>query len=143
MSKVIPSYASNYPKEFLLIKGIEKCFKYYRNLIKSQRYNNLDDRLEKVNKYLDYYDRAVKIPTEIKYDDIKNYIMLNYLLKDIKYTFDFYIGYSETDIDDIDFYYPGFTKLYNTLRRFRSKIIPRGRNNSPYEIVDPYIPRGF
>ena len=35
MSKVIPSYASNYPKEFLLIKGIEKCFKYYRNLIKS------------------------------------------------------------------------------------------------------------
>ena len=141
--KVIPSYASNYPKEFLLITGIDRCFKYYIILIQSQRYSTLDNRLEKINKYLDIYQKKICVPTEIKYDDIKNYIMLNYLLKDIKYRFDFYIGYSETDVDDIDFYYPGLTNLYTTLKRFRSKIILRGRNNAPYEIVDPNISRGF
>ena len=143
MSKAIPSYASDYPKEFLLIKGIEKCFKYYINLIQSQRYKSLDPRVVKNNKYLNFYDKEVGIPTEIRYDDLKNYIVLRALLEDIKDRFDFYVGYSATDVDDIDFCYPGFTKLYNTLMRFRTKIISKGRNNAPYEIVDPYIPRRF
>ena len=64
-------------------------------------------------------------------------------MEDIKDRFDFYFGYSETDVDDIDFYYPDFTNLYNTLVRFRTKIIIRGRNNTPYEVVDPYISRAF
>ena len=143
MSKVIPSYASDYPKDFLLIKGIEKCFQYYINLTQSQRYKSLDSRVKKINKYLDLYVKKVGIPTEIRYDDLKNYIVLRALLEDIKDRFDFYVGYSVTDAADIDFYYPGFINLYNTLVRFRAKVITRGRNNAPYEIVDPYIPRGF
>ena len=143
MTKVIPSYARDYPKEFLLIRGIERCFKYYVNLIQSQRYNTSDNRLEKVNKYLDLYQKKICIPTEIQYDDLKHFIVLDKLVNGIKDNFEDYVGCCETDVDDIDFYYPGFTNLYNTLKRFRSKIIPRGRNNAPYEIVDPYIPRGF
>ena len=132
MTKVIPSYASDYPKEFLLIKGIEKYFKYYINLIHSQRYETLYPRVPKINKYLDLYDKKVGTTTEIIYDDRKNYIVLRALLEDIKDRFDFYVGYNETDVDEIDFYYPGFIKLYNTLLRFRAKIIIRGRNNAPY-----------
>ena len=64
-------------------------------------------------------------------------------MKGIKDNFDEYVGCCVTNVDDIDFYYPGFTNLYNTLKRLRSKIIPRGRNNAPYEIVDPNISRGF
>ena len=143
MSKVIPSYASDYPKEFLLITGIERCFKYYVNLIQSQRYNTLDKRLEKVNKYLDLYQNKVRVPTEIYYDDLKNFKVLVKLMKGIKDNFDEYVGCCVTDVNNIDFYYPGFTKLYTTLKRFRSKIIPRGRNNVADEIVDPYIPHGF
>ena len=143
MSKVIPSYARDYPKEFLLLTGIERCFKYYVNLIQSQRYNTLGDRLEKVNKYLDLYQKKIRVPTEIYYDDAKNFIVLVKLLKGIKDNFDEYIGCCVTDVDDIDFYYRGFTNLYTTLKRFRSKIIPRGRNNVADEIVDPYISRGF
>ena len=113
--KVIPSYASDYPKEFLLIKGIEKCFKYYINIIQFstmiQGYKFLDARVEKINKYLDLYDKKVRVPTEIIYDDLKNYLVLRALLEDIKDRFDFYVI--------------------------------RGRNNSPYEIVDPYIPCAF
>ena len=143
MSKVIPSYARDYPKEFLLLTGIERCFKYYVNLIQSQRYNTLGDRLEKVNKYLDLYQKKIRVPTEIYYDDVKSFIVLVKLLKGIKDNFDEYIGCCVTDVDDIDFYYRGFTNLYTTLKRFRSKIIPRGRNNVADEIVDPYISRGF
>ena len=143
MTKVIPSYARDYPKDFLLITGIERCFKYYVNLIQSQRYNTLDNRSEKVNKYLDLYQKKIRIPTEIQYDDLKHFIVLDKLVNGIKDNFEDYVGRCETDVDDIDFYYPSFTNLYNTLKRFRSKIIPRGRNNAPYEIVDPYIPRGF
>ena len=143
MTKLIPSYASDYPKEFLLITGIERCFKYYVNLIQSQRYNTLDNRLEKVNKYLDLYQKKIRVPTEIYYDDLKHFIVLVKLVNGVKDNFEDYVGCCKTDDDDIDFYYPGFTNLYNTLKRFRSKIIPRGRNNAPYEIVDPYIPRGF
>ena len=143
MSKVIPSYASDYPKEFLLITGIERCFKYYVNLIQSQRYNTLDKRLEKVNKYLDLYQNKVRVPTEIYYDDLKNFKVLVKLMKGIKDNFDEYVGCCVSDVNNIDFYYPGFTKLYTTLKRFRSKIIPRGRNNVADEIVDPYIPHGF
>ena len=143
MSKVIPSYARDYPKEFLLLTGIERCFKYYVNLIQSQRYNTLGDRLEKVNKYLDLYQKKIRVPTEIYYDDVKSFIVLVKLLKGIKDNFDEYIGCCVTDVDDIDFYYRGFTNLYTTLKRFRSKIIPRGRNNVADEIVDTYIPRGF
>ena len=143
MSKVIPSHASDYQKEFLFIKGIEKCFRYYINLIQSHKYTTLDPRVAKINKYLDLYDKKVGIPTEIRYDDLKNYIVLRALLDDIKDRFDFYVGFGETDVDDIDFYYPGFTKLYNVLKRFRAKMILRGRNNAPYEIVDPFIPRGY
>ena len=143
MSKVIPSYARDYPKEFLLLTGIERCFKYYVNLIQSQRYNTLGDRLEKVNKYLDLYQKKIRVPTEIYYDDVKNFIVLVKLLKGIKDNFDEYIGCCVTDVDDIDFYYPGFTNINTTLKRFRSKIIPRGRNNVADEIVDPYISRGF
>lgn len=82
-------------------------------------------------------------PTEIYYDDPKNFIVLVKLVKGIKDNFDEYVGCCVTNVDDIDFYYPGFTNLYNTLKRFRSKIIPRGRNNVADEIVDTYIPRGF
>ena len=143
MTKIIPSYASDYPKEFLLITGIERCFKYYVNLIQSQRYNTLDNRLEKVNKYLDLYQKKIRVPTEIYYDDPKDFIVLVKLVKGIKDNFDEYVGCCVTNVDDIDFYYPGFTNLYNTLKIFRSKIIPRGRNNVADEIVDTYIPRGF
>ena len=143
MTKVIPSYASDYPKEFLVITGIERCFKYYVNLIQSQTYNTLDNRLEKVHKYLDLYQKKIRVPTEIYYDDPKNFIVLVKLVKGIKDNFDEYVGCCVTNVDDIDFYYPGFTNLYNTLKRFRSKIIPRGRNNVADEIVDTYIPRGF
>ena len=143
MTKVIPSYASDYPKEFLLLTGIERCFKYYVNLIQSQRYNTLDNRLDKVNKYLDLYQKKIRVPTEIYYDGLKNFIVLVKLMKGIKDNFENYVGCCETDVDDIDFYYPGFTNLYTTLKTFRSKNIPRGRNNAPYEIVDPCIPRGF
>lgn len=143
MTKVIPSYASDYPKEFLLITGIERCFKYYVNFIQSQRYNTLDNRLDKVKKYLDLYQKKIRVPTEIYYDDLKNFIVLVKLVKGIKDSFDEYVGCCVTDVDDIDFYYPGFTNLYNILKRFRSKIIPRGRNNDADEILDPYIPLGF
>ena len=143
MTKVIPSYASDYPKEFLLITGIERCFKYYVNVIQSQRYNTLENWLEKVNKYLDLYQKKIRVPTEIYYDDLKHFIVHVKLVNGINDNFEDYVGCCETDVDDIDFYYPGFTNLYNTLKRFRSKIIPGGRNNAPYEIVDPYIPRGF
>ena len=143
MSKVIPSYASDYPKEFLLLTGIERYFKYYIKLIQSQRYNTLGDRLEKVNKYLDLYQKKIRVPTEIYYDDLKNFIVLVELVKGIKDNFDKYVGCCVTDVDNIDFCYPGFTNLYTTLKRFRSKIIPRGRNNVLDEIVDPYISRGF
>ena len=143
MTKVIPSYASDYPKEFLVITGIERCFKYYVNLIQSHRYNTLDNGLEKVNKYLDLYQKKIRVPTEIYYDDPKNFIVLVKLVKGIKDNFDEYVGCCVTNVGDIDFYYPGFTNLYNTLKRFTSKIIPRGRNNVADEIVDTYIPRGF
>ena len=141
MSKVIPSYASDYPKEFLVIKGIEKCFKYF--IVRYCRYEILETRVIKINKYLEFYDKEVSMPIEIRYDDLKKYIVHRVLLEDIKGNFDFYVGYGMGDVDDIDFYYPGFTKLYNTIKRFRSKIIFRGKDNSPYEIVDPYIPCGF
>ena len=137
MTKVIPSYASDYPKEFLLITGIERCFKYYVNLIQSQRYNTLDNRLEKVNKYLDLYQKKIGVPTEIYYDDLKHFIVLDKLVNGIKDNFKDYVGCCETDVDDIDFYYPGFTNLYNTLKRFRSKIIPRGRNNAHMRLLTP------
>ena len=143
MTKVIPSYASDFPKEFLLITGIERYFIYYVNLTQSQRCNNLDNRLDKVKKYLNLYQKKIRIPTEIQYDDLKHFIVLVKLMNGIKDNFEDYVGCCETDVDDIDFYYPGFTNRYNTLKRFRSKIIPRGSNNAPYEIVVPYIPRGF
>lgn len=62
MSKVIPSYASDYPKEFLLIKGIEKCFKYF--IVRYRRYEILETRVIKINKYLDFYDKEVSMPIE-------------------------------------------------------------------------------
>ena len=37
MSKVIPSYASDYPKEFLLMKGIEKCLGELKKLTPTPR----------------------------------------------------------------------------------------------------------
>ena len=126
-----------------MITGIERCFKYYVNLIQSQRYHTLDNRLDKVKKYLDLYQKKIRVPTEIYYDDLKNFIVLVKLVKGIKDNFDEYVGCCETDVDDIDFNYPGFTNLCTTLKRFRSKIIPRGRNNVADEIVDTYIPRGF
>ena len=104
MTKVIPSYATDYPKEFLLITGIERCFKYYVNLIQSQRYNTLDNRLEKVNKYLDLYQKKIRVPTEIQYDDLKHFIVLDKLVNGINDNFEDYVGCCETDVDDIDFF---------------------------------------
>ena len=64
--KVIPSYASDYPKEFLLIIQFSTMI---------QGYKFLDARVEKINKYLDLYDKKVRVPTEIIYSDLKNYLV--------------------------------------------------------------------
>ena len=122
---------------------IYRDLKYYINLIQSQRFETLYPRVTKINKFLDLYDKKVGIPIEIRYDDLKNYLVLRALLEGIKDRFGFYTCYSVTDAAGIEFYYPGFTNLYNILLKFRAKIIIRGRNNAPYEIVDPYIPRAF
>ena len=70
-------------------------------------------------------------------------MILRALVEDQKDNFDFYVRFVMPDNADIDFYYPGFNNLYNTLKRFRSKLILRGKDNSPYEFFDPYIPCGF
>ena len=64
----------------------------------------------------------------------------------IKENFDRYIGAGETDVFNIDFYYPGFMNLVRCVLRFKSKIIINGHyDDSDYidEPYDPYDPVGF
>ena len=124
-SKVCPDYAKDYKNEFIFIRGIDKCFQYYVEIIKAMRYRVLDARVGRINKYLDSFDRTRSISShliEIKERDVKYSIYLKRLLKEIKENFDNYIGASETDVNDIDFYYPGFRNLFRCIERFYSKF---------------------
>lgn len=91
------------------------------------RFERLDNRLEKINKFLDIYDKVFCFPIEVQCKDLLNYGMIAFKLEELKEIFLTFIGASLTDVDDIEFYYPGFNNLYKVVQRFRSKIIFRGK----------------
>ena len=57
--KKVPDYAKDYKKEFLFIRGIDKCFQYYAKKVYHKRISTLDSRVKRINKYLDVFDRAI------------------------------------------------------------------------------------
>ena len=69
----IPDYARDYRNEYLFIKGIDMCFKYYVELLKNWKYNTLDLRVDRINKYLDIYEKKVNKPINVRYSHVLNY----------------------------------------------------------------------
>ena len=66
----IPDYARDYRNEYLFIRCIDTCFKYYLENWKS---GTLDLRVAKINKYLDIYEKKVNKPITVRYSHVLYY----------------------------------------------------------------------
>ena len=141
--KVCPDYAKDYKNEFLFIKGINKCFQYYVKIIINRQYTNLDSRVPRINKYLNAYGRRINKKIKIEACDIKNSIVLIRLLNNIKENFERYVGSSETDVNDTNFYHPGIINLIRCVLRLHSKININGYYDDSDYTDGPYYPVGF
>ena len=128
----IPPYATNYKKEYLFIRGLNKEFKYFYKyldeindgLFKSKR----SDRLCYLIK------RFLRGQEKGKLKDISNFVIyeddVDYLIK-IKREFHCYkIRYDalkessddDDDADDVDDPYPGFENIYYYFELFFNKL---------------------
>ena len=134
----IPPYATNYKKEYLFIRGINKEFKYFYKhldeindgLFKSKRSDSLCYLIK----------RFLRRQEKGKLRDISNFVIyeddVDYLIK-IKDKFRCYkIRYdalkeisdgdsdsdSDSDADDVDDPYPGFENIYYYFELFFSKL---------------------
>ena len=137
----IPPHATNYKKEYLFIRGINKEFKYFYNhldeindgLFKSKRSDNLCYLIK----------RFLRGQEKGKLKDIREFVIyeddVDYLIK-IKDKFRCYkIRYdalkessdddsdsdsdSDSDADDVDDPYPGFENIYYYFEIFFSKLV--------------------
>ena len=123
----IPPYATNYKKEYLFIRGINKEFKYF--------VDNLDDapnglfeshKVDRIKYFIKRFLKGQKsgklwdiCKFEIEESDVDNLI-------EIKENFDNFnqlINY-RLEYEDDDFYnpYPGFKNIYGDFELFFSKL---------------------
>ena len=125
----IPPYATNYKKEYLFIRGINKEFKYIvdnlDDAIKGLFQSHKVDRIKYlVKRFLKSQERG-KLKDisefEINEDDVDNLIRI----KNNFNNFNQYINYRlEYEVEDDDFYnpYPGFKNIYDDFELFFSKL---------------------
>ena len=134
----IPPYATNYKKEYLFIRGINKEFKYF--------YKHLDEindglfKSERSDSLCYLIKRFLRGQEKGKLRDISNFVIyeddVDYLIK-IKDKFRCYkIRYdalkeisdddsdsdSDSDADDVDDPYPGFENIYYYFELYFSKL---------------------
>ena len=79
----------------------------------------MDSRVPRINKHLDAYDKTMKEKMKIEASDVKNSIVLIRLLNLITENFDRFVEATEPDVNDINFYYPGFMNLLRCVLRLK------------------------
>ena len=132
LCKVIPEYAKDYKKEYLLIRGINKScgellqrLDFGGNLFNSSLANNIKysikrflkaqekSRLKDVSEfYLKYYDAK---DIEILFEQLDCYCEFYYDPDSCEFNQEYYDLYIERD-------YPGFRELYELVSLFNEKI---------------------
>ena len=132
-SKVIPEYATNYKKEYLFIRGINKEIKYFIDKL-----DNLNDGLfesHKVARIKYLIKRFLRGQEKGRLKDISEFEINEndvYNLIKVKYHFDLfklrYDAFDDDDDDDDDEYlvngkpYPGFENIYDDFVSFFNKL---------------------
>lgn len=144
MSNVYTNYALGYKKEYCLLRGIDKYFRYYfENLDKIhtglvEEEKNIK-RVNKIYKLLDLFDKLHPPNTPLNEMDIAEVDYSYILLEQLGDFTDHYVN-EALEFDEerfkrcVDGDFPGWTKLVKTIKRFHSK----------FEKVDKYpISLGF
>ena len=58
----IPDYAKDYKNEYLFIRGIDKCFKYFLdNINKADKGVFENHRVDKIKKFIDRFEKAQRL----------------------------------------------------------------------------------
>ena len=125
--KVCPDYAKDYKNEFLFIRGIDKCFKYYLKNLDKATSGVFKNRVGTINKFLRNFDR-LKAPNNPlnEIDEIDVGFSVN-LLEQVSNFTEFYMNERyEFDLlmfaNGVDGDFPGWTELVETVKLFHAKF---------------------
>ena len=132
MSNVYPDYALGYEKEYCLLRGIDKYFRYYFENLHYIHTGLFEEgknkkRLNKINKLIDLFDKLHPPNTSLNEMDIVE-VGNSYILLEQLYEFgDYYVNEAweldEEKFQPLDGDFPGWTKLKNTIERFHSNEV--------------------
>ena len=128
----IPDYAKDYKNEFLFIRGIDKCFKYFLdNINKADCGVFKNHRVDKINKFIDRFEKAQRLnylndTNNIEIDEI-NISYSSILLERLLDFSDYYVD-DDFEFDEemfashVDVEFPGYKNLFECIELFHSKF---------------------
>ena len=128
----IPDYAKDYKNEYLFIRGIDKCFKYFidnKNKVDEGVFQN--NRVDIINKHINRLEKAIRLnylndTTDIEIDerDVSYSSLLLEILDDFS---DYYVDdeweFNQEMFDRfVDRDFPGYKNLFKCIELFHSKF---------------------
>ena len=125
----IPDYAKDYKNEYLFIKGIDTCFKFFLdNLDKADKGVFKNNRVDIIKKHINKLEKAqrlgyLKDTTNIEIDEVNSSLLLEGLAD----FGDYYVD-NEWEFDPVGFdmfvdrEFPGYKNLLNCIVLFHSKF---------------------
>lgn len=133
--KVCPDYAKDYKNEFLFIRGIDKCFEYYLKNLNKATSGVFQNRIERINKYLD----RLRLPNTLEIDERDVGISFSLIEGLAEYT-DYYVNDrwefdQEAFVNNVDGDFPGWSRLVETIKIFHSKFVMVNKYYPPIEIM--------
>lgn len=133
--KVCPDYAKDYKNEFLFVRGIDKCFEYYLNNLNKATSGVFQNRIERINKYLD----RLRLPNTLEIDERDVGISLS-LIEGLAEFTDYYVNDrwefdQEAFVNNVDGDFPGWFCLVETIELFHSKFVMVNKYYPPIEII--------
>ena len=130
--KVIPDYAKDYKNEYLFIKGIDTCFKFFLdNLDKADKGVFQNHRVDIIKKHINKLEKAQKLnylndTINIEIDEV-NVPYSSLLLEGLADFGDYYVD-DEWEFDSVGFdmfvdrEFPGYKNLLKCIGEFHSKF---------------------
>lgn len=133
--KVCPNYAKDYKNEFLFVRGIDKCFEYYLDNLNKATSGVFQNRIERINKYLD----RLRLPNTLEIDERDVGISLS-LIEGLAEFTDYYVNDrwefdQEAFVNNVDGDFPGWSRLVETIELFHSKFVMVNKYHPPIEII--------